>query len=291
MKYLIILLVFTVGKTVYGGYKHIGNFYSRTNIKDSFHKHNDIIQKLALNTVLINSKVRTGINRGTGFYLGLHKGKHLVLTNSHVMDKNECEGARVTFLTRSLNTFTFSCNEILLNLYQREQSDLTLFSVKFNGHEDKLGSGLKLDLSYSPIAGEELAIIGFGIKKAPSRMIDFRLKRFTPLLSMDNDCVIASPTGVTVFFGGSSQVDHTFATGCDVATGDSGSAILNRNTGEVVGLLWGMGSDATDKYKQQNSEYFMNEVVGKNHSMVWKNLSYGILLSQLQEKLSTFLTE
>ena len=270
----------------FGGYRQIGDHYSRKNAISSYKSAEKNIQKLIANSVLINSKRRTGVNRGTGFYLGEHKGKHLVLTNSHVMQKDECKGAIVHFMTPGHGDIKFSCEKILLNLYKNQKSDLTLFSINLN--PDKiLGKGLAIDFFSTPISGEALALVGFGLKRAPRINANLKLKRFSPLLSMDDDCVLMSPTGVTVFFGGSSQVDHTIALGCDVATGDSGAAIMNRTTGEVIGLLWGMGSKGDQRLLDSN--YLWSDVVGQFHSMTWSNLSYAIMLKNLRPKLSEYL--
>jgi hypothetical protein len=270
-------------------YVQVGDTYSKVPYKKLYKKSDNIhLDKLIENTVLINIKVSSGHTRGTGFYIGKHFSKHLFLTNAHVMNKKECKDAKIKFLKRDTKLGRAECENVLLSLFKKELSDLTLFSVKEEQLNGFLGKGLELDFDYSVNSGDLLIQHGFGIKslRADSRA-QSKLLKFSPQVAMDSDCAIAGPNGLLADFV-DQKIKFNIALGCDMTSGDSGSAIMNRSTGKVIGLLWGAGKNPKKK-DRISSEELWSSIFGSRDARIWVNMSYAISLKEMLPNLKEFL--
>lgn len=233
-------------------------------------------RRMAMST----AKIRSG---GTGFYLGEFNGKYVVATNHHVCESEaDCSGATgVKFpwfnIAVGIDEFYGSWSDV----------DLALFSVKLNAEQAKA-----LNAVASPFAfykdlyhGEPLVTIGFGVANNPNRVM---------VANRDSDCRVYSGDKEYRFMGDPDDFNPapykawSFSNGCDVSHGDSGSAMMDRETGEVVGIIW-TGRIPKDP-KVQNAEY-MNGLLAKPNEDVWKQLSYGVpavqMRSFLEELIST----
>lgn len=288
-----LLFIITLLSSTYvsaSSYLQVGDDYSKESYSDVYKStDNDNIKKLIENTVLINTttaKGRTG--RGSGFYLGVHRGQDLFLTNNHVLTKKECEsssnGATISFLKKGLKVGKVKCSKVLASYGEKQESDMTLFTVQRDSLRGMLGTGLEIDFHFSPVAGTLLVQNGFGIKgRVRSRSAERMLTRYSANVAMDSDCLIVSPDN-KLDYSSQHHVKNSFATGCDTARGDSGSAVIDRQTGRVVGLIWAQGSSNV-----KSSKKLRDELIGTNHERVWDSMSYAISLSAEYEKLSAFI--
>ena len=291
MKFLIFIpLMFVVSHFSFGkSYVQVGDVYSKTPFKEVYKKlNNSKIDKLIENTILINVKASSGYSRGTGFYIGKHFSKHLFLTNAHVMDKKECKGARIAFLKGDLKIGRGDCGSVLISLFKNELSDLTLFSVKDDQLSGFIGKGLEIDFDYKVNSRDLLVQHGFGLKslRADSRA-QGKLIKFNPRVAMDNDCAIAGPSGVVADFV-DQKIKYNMALGCDMTSGDSGSAIMNRESGKVIGLLWGAGKDPKRRDRISSAELW-DSVFGSRDPRIWENMSYAISLKEVLPEIKEFL--
>jgi hypothetical protein len=76
----------------------------------------------------------------------------------------------------------------------------------------------------------------------------------------------------------------SFANGCDVSHGDSGSAMFNRNTGEIVGLIW-TGRIPKDASVQKSD--YLREILDENNSKeIWQQLSYAVPAEKIKDVLT-----
>lgn len=74
----------------------------------------------------------------------------------------------------------------------------------------------------------------------------------------------------------------SFANGCDVSHGDSGSAMVDLQTGEVVGLIW--TGKIPKSTRVQSSEY-LEELIENPNEDIWNELSYAVPAAKIKEVL------
>ena len=74
----------------------------------------------------------------------------------------------------------------------------------------------------------------------------------------------------------------SFANGCDVSHGDSGSAMVDRKTGKPIGLIW--TGKIPKSPKVQQSQY-LNEILQKQSPEIWTELSYAVPAAKIREVL------
>ena len=268
----------------------IGDVYSKTPWRKAYQESTlPFIKDHIENTVLINTPTVRGVGRGTGFYIGLHQGRHLFLTNAHVLTTQECRGTTITYLKANLSQGRAECEKVLVSRFNREESDMTLFSVR--ELKDFAGKGLELDLDFSPRAGQMLMQHGFGIKSLPRfRDAEQAQREFSAQANIDSDCAVISPSGVlqTVPDMAGKLVHHNVSIGCDVTGGDSGSAIVDRDTGRVVALLWASGINPRDRDRISSKDLW-EEVIGSEDPRIWKNFAFAISMKELAPFIRPYL--
>jgi S1-C subfamily serine protease len=216
---------------------------------------------------LATARIRSG---GTGFYIGRYNGRHVIATNHHVCPSAfECSGQGVVHFpllnNARLNQLEFygSWPEI----------DLALFAVTEPSEElaaelAQVASPLSFDEHLEH--GQELVTIGFGGANNPQRQM---------VANRDSDCVVYSGDGEYRLMADPDDLNPgpykawSFANGCDVSHGDSGSAMMNRDTGRVIGIIW-TGRIPKDP-KVQSAQFMRNLLVNPTEE-VWTQLSYGV---------------
>jgi hypothetical protein len=202
-------------------------------------------------------------------------------TNHHVCPSyNECSGSTaiqfplLNFTTR-VTEFYGSWDEIDLSLFAIEVNDpkvialLTTVASPFAFHDD-----LK--------HGEPLVTIGFGIGDNPGRVM---------MGNRDSDCKVYSRDGEYRLMADPDDLNPgpykawSFANGCDVSHGDSGSAMMDRDNGHVVGIIW-TGKIPKNPKVQQDSylkQIFNSEPASED---VWKELSYSVPAVEMNRYLT-----
>jgi hypothetical protein len=217
------------------------------------------------------------VNTATGFYLGSFAGFHVMATNHHVMPSvDDCAGTDVSFpllgVTGTCTTAFGSWTDIDLALFAIDLSDAdaaTLAPVAQNfAFHDPL------------VAGQPLVTLGFGRANNPGRDL---------MGNDDADCRVISRTGDYRFMGDPDQLNPgdydawSFAHACDVSHGDSGSAMVDRATGKVVGILW---TGAFPKVPEAQKSSFLDGLVGTDQPQVWSELSYSVPAPKIGEFLA-----
>ncbi|PIP96512.1 MAG: hypothetical protein COW00_10205 [Bdellovibrio sp. CG12_big_fil_rev_8_21_14_0_65_39_13] len=236
---------------------------------------------------LATAKIISAFNIGTGFYLGNIDGEYLVATNYHVF-ANVLTCGLTTFAP--LVKFTLAgvsgiCKRIIVDL---PDIDLIIFSLEKtaaieNGMRDILPLRFAFDTEISK--GTPLLTIGHG------RALNENLY---PRLEMSSDCRVLSPDSRYKILSNPDPDDHlklevwSFATGCDLSPGDSGSAVINAKSGHVLGLFWASPSPKPTVY--QVSDYLRNIEVNESRD-VWKNLSYAVPSVIIKDKLVDFIKD
>lgn len=288
----LLIIIFFISFSSLASTIQIGDEYSKTPWREAYQQSGlPFIKDHIENTVLINTPAARGVGRGTGFYIGIHQGRHLFLTNAHVLGSHECRGTTITFLKSNLTPGRASCEKILVSLFKRDESDMTLFSVNENQLKDFAGKGLELDLDFSPRAGQMLMQYGFGIKSIPRfRDAEQAQRAFTGNANIDSDCAVISPNDVlqTVPDMSGKLVHHNISIGCDVTGGDSGSAIVDRETGRVVALLWASGINPRERDRISSADLWAS-VIGSEDPRIWKNFAFAISMKKLKPILAPYL--
>jgi len=216
---------------------------------------------------------------GTAFYLGKFNGVHVIATNHHVCETGpQCLGFDLNFpllqktyrLDRWLGTF--------------KDIDLTLMTFQVPAADEALLAPLAANFSFQKDVrlGEKLTTIGFGVAGNPTRQMvgdsgdDCRVLSGTAEYRLLHDPDAMNPMPDPVW---------SFAAGCDVSHGDSGSAMIDRETGEVMGILW---TGKTPKSpKVQNSTYLESLLAAPNEE-VWTELSYAVPAAKMASSIYTY---
>lgn len=227
---------------------------------------------------LATARVRGG---GTGFYLGKFNGRHLIATNNHV-----CE-SKVVCDARNAVNFTLVGVRATMSQWIGTWTDidLAIFAIEFDSAADEFRmEGLASPFSFQKELAKDtpLVTIGFGVANNPARQM---------VANRDSDCRVFSETGDYRHMRDPDELNTgphrvwSFANGCDVSHGDSGSAMMNRETGDVIGIIW------TGRIPKnpvvQSSSYLEN----LTQEEVWGELSYGVPAVSIGQFLNEEISE
>ncbi|MEK6555765.1 MAG: serine protease [Bdellovibrionota bacterium] len=228
------------------------------------------------------AKATARVDGGTGFYIGYFGGKFVMATNHHVCPSEiDCMGVNVRFT--ALNK-SFAIREFYGSW---PEVDLALFAIEVPVMADQaLLNSVASPFNFaSPLyRGQELATIGYGVGGNPARQL---------VVNQDTDCIVFSDKNEFRLMADPDDLNPgpykawSFANGCDVSHGDSGSAMIDRNTGEVVGIIWTGRIPKSEKV--QHSDY-LNNLLQTPTEDVWKELSYAVPAFKIGEYLGELLT-
>lgn len=223
------------------------------------------------------AKATAHFGAGTAFYLGKFNGRHMMATNNHVMKYRLCERLTANF---GLLGRRFQCEK---EYGSWADIDLALFSIRVPAAEEAVLSGLGGNFAYdaSIYPGQELLTVGFGVAENKERFA---------VANQDSDCKVFSGRDEFRFMAdpdnaGSDKV-WSFSNGCDVSHGDSGSAFVDRKTGEVLGLLWG---GRIPKPAKVGRSAYLDELLRNQSGEIWTELSYAVPAARIRDVLSAFL--
>jgi len=230
---------------------------------------------------------------GTAFYLGKFNGHHLAATNYHVVKDTPC----IFFddmpgLHPHPNTVDFEslgvsaeCVQYLAGKTLKGWDDIefALIEIKPSALDEiKLKEvGLNVAFSKPLIQGTPLVTAGHGIAGNYQSKLQF---------TDDSDCKVFSKTDEFKFMADpdtktpSSYNTWSFAHGCDGSHGDSGSALLNKSTGEIVGLLW---TGMLPKSKEAQNSKELSGMISNNDAKIWTELNYGVPAAKIHEKMKS----
>jgi len=238
---------------------------------DSLRNESEAFKRAALATA------RTG--GGTGFFLGKFEGEYVLATNHHVYQyAYSCLGTRIRFpmlaIEGTCDRFIGSWSDV----------DLAIFTIKLKNPQV---DGPKLEavagnfaFSEDVTAGQKLLTVGFGVANNPSR---------TLVANQDSDCYVFSKKGEYRFMADPDRYNPgsyrawSFSLGCDVSHGDSGSAIVDRESGKVVGIIWTGNIPKTPIVQTSRA---LTEIFEKQSEAIWQELSYAVPAVKIGEHLT-----
>lgn len=214
------------------------------------------------------------LNGATSFYIGEYAGYHVVASNNHVCPTS-CLGKSVRFpilnfsakVTKFFGTWT--------------DIDMSLMAIELTDEQAaKLQAVARpFDFTDSIEPGEELITVGFGRGDNPNGYL---------VANADSDCKVFSAKDEFRFMRDPDELNPgkykvwSFAHGCDVSHGDSGSAIVDRHTGNVIGLLW---TGRIPKLEKVQSSAYLDEMLATHSEEIWQELSYAVPAKKIQEFL------
>jgi hypothetical protein len=215
---------------------------------------------------------------GTAFLLGRFNGAMVVATNNHVCPEDD---TRPSCTEREVN-FTMLDKRFAVNKVLGSWTDIdtALLTIEVESEEDmelleKYGQNFAIHDSLR--LGQELLTVGFGIAENPGRQM---------VANQDSDCKVFSDEVRFIadpdrFNPGPHKV-WSFANGCDISHGDSGSAMVDRNTGKVVGIIWTGNIPKDPKVRETG---FLQSIFYDQSEDVWQELSYAVPASEIGKKL------
>jgi hypothetical protein len=161
--------------------------------------------------------------------------------------------------------------------------DLSLFVLKISSEGDaaKLAT-VAQNFDFQAIFEPELPLLtaGFGVANNGARRL---------VVNQDSDCKVFSKQNEYRFMADPDAFNPgpyrawSFSNGCDVSHGDSGSAMVHRLTGRVMGLIW-TGKIPKDA-QVQNSEN-LRQILDSQSELLWTELSYAVPAPKIQEVLN-----
>ncbi len=247
----------------------IGDEWGKKPVTEADLAANSHFRRIALATARVGG--------ATGFFLGEYKGKLIMATNHHVCPtESACLGSAARFPI-------LAGQAKIIDFYGTwTDVDLALFEIQVENADLRkalLEVASPFQFNSQLARGQKLLTIGFGVGDNPRRTI---------VANQDNDCLVFSDTDEFRFMADPDDLNPgpykawSFANGCDVSHGDSGSAMVDRESGKVIGIIWTGRIPKSEKV--QNSAYLKNLLQNPNED-IWKELSYGVPASKMKEHL------
>lgn len=213
---------------------------------------------------------------GTGFYIGKFNGVHVLATNHHVCPSaRDCEGDKASF--RLLKK-----NYLMKKLFISEPNiDLALLALEVPAEDEAALAKVAKNFSFkkSLTKGQELITVGFGIGGNPQNYM---------MANKDSDCKVFSKTNEFKHLADPDEFNPadykawSFAHACDISHGDSGSAMVDRATGDVVGIVW---TGKIPKAKVVQSSANLKQMFDTTSPAIWKELSFAVPAAKIGEYL------
>lgn len=219
---------------------------------------------------------------GTGFYLGKFNNVHVLATNHHVCSsERDCVGDKAAF--RLLNK-SFRMTKLFISL---PDIDLALVALDVPKEDEALVAKVAKNFAFRKELkkGQELLTVGFGIGGNPNNYM---------MANKDSDCKVFSKDGEYKHLADPDEFNPadykawSFAHACDISHGDSGSAMVDRNTGDVMGIVW---TGKIPKAKAVQSTANLQKMFETSSPAIWKELSFAVPASKMAVYLKNLTTD
>ncbi len=217
---------------------------------------------------------------GTGFYLGKFNDEHVLATNHHVCPtRTYCSGDNVSFPVLKKK---FKVSGFYITL---PHIDLTLLKLKVKPEDEAVLLSVAKNFSFHKdvMNGMELLTAGFGVGGNPGEVL---------MVNQDSDCKVYSGNAEyrlmadpDIMNPGSYKA-WSFAHSCDISHGDSGSAMVERSSGDVVGIVW---TGKLPKSKMVQTSEALIELLNNPTEAIWEELAYAVPSPKILEALKRIL--
>ncbi len=216
----------------------------------------------------------------TGFYMGKFNGEHIMGTNHHVVEGVGCSNVTLKFPFLSDHLITAKCKRIIGHW---TDIDFGLIVLDISPSDEAYFKNAGVNFAYDKKIerGTRLLTVGFGVAKNP-RQKDM-------MVNVDDDCKVYSNTEDFRFMGDPDTINPgpykawSFAHGCDISHGDSGSAFFNRDTGEMIGIVW---TAATPKDARVRTRTYLDHLDSSGPE-IWTKLGYTVPASKIHDHLES----
>lgn len=245
----------------------VGDEWGKIPVDEHSLRNNPVYRRVVLSTGKINA---------TGFYLGKFAGHHIMATNHHVCPSEwSCEGSTFRFTERNLRF------RITHNLISDSSIDLALLAIRVPPEQEQLLEGIGQNFAWrsQPYPGQMLITAGYGVANNPQRQM---------MVNQDSDCKTFSARGDIRRMADPDRLNPgpykawSFAIGCDVSHGDSGSAIWDRINGELIGIVW---TGKIPKSQQAQRSEWLDEILQRNDPAIWTELTYAVPAAKMYDVL------
>jgi hypothetical protein len=214
---------------------------------------------------------------GTGFYLGKFDGVHVLATNHHVCPtERDCVNSKADFRVIKKS---FKMTKLFISL---PDVDLALLAIDVPAKDEAVMKRIAQNFSFRKEIqkGQGLMTIGYGTGENPYNEM---------MANQDSDCKVFSDTKDYRHLADPDEINPgdykawSFAHGCDISHGDSGSAMVDRETGEVMGIVW---TGKIPKSRSVQSSVNLEKMFTTSSPLIWKELSYAVPASKIGDYLS-----
>ncbi|POB15165.1 serine protease [Halobacteriovorax sp. DA5] len=247
----------------------IGDEWNRTHISENDSPDVEALKSSILITGLgvVNTANKLTLkNVGTAFYLGQFAGEHLVATAAHVIDRENFKDMLFHFIAGP--KFSLKAKELV---FYSDDLDFSIVSIDMEDKESILMetvTAVKLNFDKVAVEGTPLTTVGFGFFDNEK----LGLARY----ENSHDCQI--------IFGDDRvrKLDkvYSIATGCDSSGGDSGSPLVDRETGELVGIITRIQTEKIGLTSKQ-----LIEEKEANISSIWNDGSFATSIKYIKAEL------
>ncbi len=224
------------------------------------------------------AKATAKVAKGTGFYLGQFNGFHLIATNYHVHMRLINEPESYKEIEFPFLDLSFDFGRIFGAWLE---IDLALFAINVESKlsQKELQSVAKnFSFDYPITRNQELLTVGFGRAKNHYSDMVGTWDSDSKVFSGDNEFKIKHGLDEN---GRKVGTTWAFAVGCDASDGDSGSPVVTRNTGDIIGLLWGVAP----RTPIAQSSQCLDNMIKENSPAIWKSLNYAVPAAKIKEFL------
>lgn len=216
----------------------------------------------------------------TAFYLGYFNGFHVMASNHHVYPgPNSCLRRGLRFV--HLGDRRFTCSTFFGSW---PEIDLSLFAIEVESEDDaKALASVAGNFDFKGDIKQltNLLTVGFGIANNPRRQMMYNQDSDCKVFSKDNDFrLLADPDELNP----GPYKAWSMAVGCDVSHGDSGSAMVDRATGKVVGIIW---TGKIPKNPRVREAGYTDRILAENSNDIWSELSLAVPAPKIGEYLAT----
>ncbi|MBI3542577.1 MAG: trypsin-like peptidase domain-containing protein [Deltaproteobacteria bacterium] len=255
-----------------GDYYQIGSTWGKHVLKkEDLATASDSVKKAAFG---LGEAARHG---GSLFYLGKYQGWHIAATNHHVYPGG-CREDSIDF--PFLDGASVDCVSLIGTW---PEIDLTIVVLDVPKKYDELftSHALKFDFDSDLVPGQKLVNLGFGQHKNPT---------YSPVVDESDNCMVISPRNASRQMGDVVPNPDpafnvwSFAHGCENSQGDSGSAILDRSSGKIVGVVWTTKEPKIERVQDNTYVALLTKQPG--NADVWAELSYGVPAFKIKEVLT-----
>lgn len=235
--------------------------WERKSINTSDKNIDPVTKSIAETTAFISHSNGTG----TGIYIGQIGEFHLLLTSAHVI-MNQKKFLCKDTLSITINSKRAICNRVIT--YQKN-NDLVILEISFLDPPGPNTSLLRFKTSFSK---EELLInVGYATENSALTGLTSNSDEYCRVFSNQIKQLSVKKNSV-----------WSMAIGCDSSPGNSGSAIVNRDSGEILGIIWGVGQS---KERELKNKFFIDHLNISTDDSIWKFLTYATPSLKIQQQL------